>query len=194
RMRELTVQAGSSTLSSSDREAIGEELLTLRNEGDNIASRTRFNGLNLLTGALSNATASTIADIAGASTGVVSTAIDISQAEAGVTYNLTNNGNDVTLTNATTNVAQTITLAAMNYGDTQTVNFDALGVQLTLTHDGTANAVTAAELAGGLGGDSIVTTGDGSASFRVGSEASDNVTVAFADLRSSALGNGGAED
>jgi len=194
RMRELTVQAGSSTLSSSDREAIGEELLTLRNEVDNIASRTRFNGLNLLTGALSNATASTIADIVGASTGVVSTAIDISQAEAGVTYNLTNNGNDVTLTNATTNVAQTITLAAMNNGDTQTVNFDALGVQLTLTHDGTANAVTAAELAGGLGGDSIVTTGDGSASFRVGSEASDNVTVAFADLRSSALGNGGAED
>ena len=54
RMRELTVQGGSTILSSSDRSSsVGEELLTLRNELDNIATRSRFNGLNLLTGALS---------------------------------------------------------------------------------------------------------------------------------------------
>jgi flagellin len=53
RMRELAVQAGNSTLSTSDRTAIGEEMLTLRNEIDNIAARTKFNGLNLLTGSLS---------------------------------------------------------------------------------------------------------------------------------------------
>ena len=52
RMRELTVQAGNSTLSSSDRTAVGEEMLTLKNEINNIASRTKFNGQALLTGAL----------------------------------------------------------------------------------------------------------------------------------------------
>ena len=36
RLRELTVQAGNSTLSSSDRLAIGEEMVALRSEIDNI--------------------------------------------------------------------------------------------------------------------------------------------------------------
>jgi flagellin len=53
RVRELSVQAGNTTLSSNDRQAIGEELVALRSEIDNIAQRTRFNGQNLLNGALS---------------------------------------------------------------------------------------------------------------------------------------------
>ncbi|MCA9506661.1 MAG: flagellin, partial [Myxococcales bacterium] len=52
RVRELSVQAGNSTLSTSDRQAIGEEMVALRSEIDNIAQRTRFNGLNLLNGSL----------------------------------------------------------------------------------------------------------------------------------------------
>ena len=55
RMRELNVQAGNSTASNSDRISIGEEMLTLKNEIDNIASRTTFSGLSLLTGSLSTA-------------------------------------------------------------------------------------------------------------------------------------------
>ncbi len=192
RMRELTVQAGSTTLSTSDRQAIGDELVSLKNEIDNIATRTRFNGLNLLTGDLSVSTASTIADITGASTGVVSTAIDVTNAQAGTTYTLSASGNDITLTNGTTNVAQTITLAAMSTADgVQSVNFDALGVKLTLTHDNTANAVTAAELATGLDTKTVVTAAaSGNASYRVGSETGDNVTVAYGDMRSTALGTG----
>jgi flagellin len=192
RMRELTVQASSTTLSTADREAIGEELLTLRTEIDNIATRSRFNGLNLLTGALSVSTASTIANIVGASAGVVSTAIDVTKADAGVTYTLTNAGAIVTLTNGTSNVSQAITAVAQNNGEVQTLNFSALGVKLTLTHDGTANNVTAAEVAGGLNTKTVVTTGSGNASYRVGSETGDNVTVGFADMRASALGDTGS--
>ncbi|MSQ31547.1 MAG: hypothetical protein EXR64_05975 [Dehalococcoidia bacterium] len=44
RLRELTVQAGNTTLSASDRTAMGDEMLALRSEIDNIALRTRFNG------------------------------------------------------------------------------------------------------------------------------------------------------
>ena len=192
RMRELTVQAGSTILSTSDRTSVGEELLTLRNELDNIAIRSRFSGLNLLTGALSVQTVAAIPDIAGASTGVVAVGIDVSGGEASVTYNVTDGGaGAVTVTNATTSVAQTITAAAMaTASGVQTLNFDALGVKLTLTHDATTNAVTAAELSAGVAS-AIATTGQGNATFRVGSEVTDNVTVGFNDLRSSALGGAG---
>ena len=193
RMRELTVQAGSTILSSSDREAVGEELLTLRNELDNIASRSRFNGLSLLTGALSVSTATAAGAIA--DTGTATAVIDVSKAEAGVTYAITSAGNDLTITNTTTNVAQTITAAAMggSVGDTQVLNFDALGVKFTITQDG-AGAISAAQVVGDLdAGADIATTGQGNATFRVGSETTDNVTVAFADLRASALGGSGTE-
>jgi flagellin len=194
RMRELTVQAGSTILSTSDREAVGEELLTLRNELDNIASRSRFNGLSLLTGALSVSTATTIADSVGTA-GEASIAIDVSKAEAGVSYAITNTAAAVTVTNGTTNVAQTITAAAMGgaIGDTQVLNFDALGVKLSMTQT-VAGVLTGAELAADLtAGSPIVTTGQGNATFRVGSEITDNVTVGFADLRASALGGTATE-
>jgi flagellin len=193
RMRELTVQGGSTILSTSDRSAVGEELLTLRNELDNIASRSRFNGLNLLTGALSVSTATTIVDSVGTA-GEASVAIDVSKAEAGVSYAITNAaGAAVTVTNGTTNVAQTITAAAMGgtIGDTQVLNFDALGVKLSMAQT-VAGVLTGTELAVDLAaGGPIVTTGQGNATFRVGSETTDNVTVAFADLRASALGGTG---
>ena len=88
RMRELTTQGGSTILSTADRQAVSEELLTLRNEVDNIAVRARFNGLALLTGALSVATTSTVADITDTSTNAdsASVTIDVTNAESGVTY------------------------------------------------------------------------------------------------------------
>jgi flagellin len=201
RMRELTVQAGSTTLSTSDREAIGEELVTLKTEIDNIATRTRFNGLNLLTGALSvsvNTGSSTLDGdtVTGVSTGVVSVGtIDVSKAQSGVTYTLTSPAaGQLTLTNGTTNVAQTLTLSAQNNGASQVLDFSALGVKVTLTHDGTANNVTAAEIATDFATKTVVTSGSGNASYRVGSESGDNITVTYTDVRASALGNGGSND
>ena len=194
RMRELTVQAGSTILSTSDRTMVGEELLTLRNELDNIASRSRFNGLNLLTGALSVTTPDVIGNIVAGGTATV--AIDVSKADAGTKYIVTNAaGSDVTVTNDTTKVAQTITASAMaaTIGDTQVLNFDALGVKLTATNT-VAVVITAANVAGGLVHAGINTAaGDGNATFRVGSEITDNVSVGFNDLRSSALGGAGTE-
>ena len=194
RMRELTVQAGSTILSSSDRTSVGEELLTLRSELDNIANRSRFNGLNLLTGALSVTTATPGGAIS--DTGTATTAIDVSKADAGTTYALTSAATELTVTNNTTKVAQTITAAAMGgaIGDTQVLNFDALGVKFTVTQDG-AGAITAAQvvLDVGVGADVVTAAGDGNATFRVGSETTDNVSVGFNDLRSSALGGSGTE-
>ena len=50
RVRELAVQAGNSTLSTSDRTAIQEEVTALTSEINNIASTTNFNGVKLLDG------------------------------------------------------------------------------------------------------------------------------------------------
>ena len=111
-----------------------------------------------------------------------------------MSYAITNAaGASVTVTNGTTNVAQTITAAAMGdtIGDTQVLNFDALGVKLSMTQT-VAGVLTGTELAVDLAaGGPIVTTGQGNATFRVGSEVTDNVAVGFADLRSSALGGTG---
>ena len=50
RVRELAVQAGNSTLSSSDRIAIQEEVTALTDEINDIALTTNFNGVKLLDG------------------------------------------------------------------------------------------------------------------------------------------------
>ena len=200
RMRELTVQAGSTILSTSDRISVGEEILTLRNELDNIANRSRFNGLSLLTGALSVTTASVLPNVIdGGTTGVATVAIDVSKADAGTKYTVTSPGaGQLTITNGTTNVAQTITATNMGLvgNEVEVLNFDAIGVKLTLQKDGTTNDVTAAEIATDLSaGSPVITTdpGSGGATFRVGSEITDNVSVNFNDLRSSALGGAGTE-
>ena len=196
RMRELTVQAGNTTVSANDRTAIGEEMLTLKAEIDNIASRTQFNGLSLLTGALSVSTTTTISDITGNSTGVVSVAIDVASAAAGTTYAITNTAGAVTITNNTTNVAQTVTAVDMGTASRTQWNFDALGVKLTLAHDATTNNVTATELGTGLTAGTPITTaaGSGNASFRVGASTTDNITVTFSDMQSGAIGSGGSND
>ena len=197
RMRELTVQAGSTHLSMEDRSAIGEELLTLRNEIDNIATRARFNGLALLTGALQVSTTSTIADIADTDADSASVTIDVTQAEAGVTYTTDIPvAGQVRLTNGTSGVAQTLTAASIGDGAVQVLDFSALGVRLTLTENAEVyvDGLTSTEVATDLGGKTIVTTGNGAAIFRVGAEVVDNVTVTFDDTRATALGDGGAND
>ena len=50
RIRELTVQAGNSTLNSSDRSQIQAEVNALSAEIDSISQKTNFNGVNLLDG------------------------------------------------------------------------------------------------------------------------------------------------
>ena len=50
RVRELAVQAGNSTLSTSDRKAIQEEVTALTSEMNSIATTTNFNGVKLLDG------------------------------------------------------------------------------------------------------------------------------------------------
>ena len=202
RVRELAVQAGNTTLSTSDRQAIGEEMVALRSEVDNITTRTRFNGQTLLNGSLSVSVNAGASDLdtdtyanGGATTSV--TSIDVGNAKGSATYTVADaTGGDLSLTydnGAGLVQTETTTLTAMGANASQTVNFSSLGVSFTLTHDANAASHTAANIAAALDGDVIVTSSNATASFRVGSEVGDDITLAFSDMRSSALGTSGSE-
>ncbi|MCK9495676.1 MAG: flagellin, partial [Dehalococcoidia bacterium] len=197
RIRELTVQAGNSTLSSSDRTAIGEEMVALRSEVDNIAQRTRFNGLNLLNGSLAitvDGGSSLIGDTVVENGGTVSVgAIDVSNADPNATYTLNDETGGVlslSVTSGGFTRSETFTVQNMGANASQDIIFEELGVSFTLEHDANAGNVTGTAIAAGLDTDQITTTASSSASFRVGSEVGDDITLSFDDMRSSALGNG----
>ena len=196
RLRELTVQSGNSTLSSSDRTAIGEEMVALRSEIDNISVRTRFNGLNLLNGSLATtldagtSTADTVTATANGATVSVAS-IDVGEAEANSTYTLSNSGAVLTasVTAAGFTRSETFTVQDMGANGTQAITFEELGVTLNLSHDANAGNVTGAGIATAFNTTTVVTTGSSSASFRVGSEVGDDITLSFSDMRATALGN-----
>jgi flagellin len=197
RVRELSVQAGNSTLSSSDRTAIGEEMVALRSEIDNIAQRTRFNGQSLLNGSLavthddSTATADTVTATENSATVSVAS-IDVGEAEANSTYTLSNTGAVLTATVSSGGFsrAETVTVQDMGANGDQDLTFEELGVTVSLSHDANAGNVTGAAIATAFNTATVVSAGTSSASFRVGSEVGDDITLSFTDMRSSALGNG----
>lgn len=196
RMRELTVQAANSTLGANDRTAIGTEIQTLTAEIDNIATRTKFNGQSLLTGALSTTqlggTAVVGTSLATGAASVIS-AVDVSGAKASATYTLTRvgaagAGTGLTLTNNLDTTSQTITVDATIGADGfMNVNFTLAGHAVKLTISGVAGK-TAANVYDDLTAKTITTTGSGAASFRVGAEVNQDITVTFSDNRTTALG------
>jgi flagellin len=195
RMRELTVQAGNETLSDSDRTAVGEELLTLKNEIDNIASRTKFNGLSLLTGALSTAqdgasTAKIGVQLATTVDASIS-AVDVSKLQAGTTYTFAKvDADTISISDGTTTVNSADLDATIGADGALTISFTG-AIQTTVTVVGVA-VKTATDI--GTAGLTIVTSaGSGSAQFRVGAATSDNVQVSFDDMQSAVIGSGGNE-
>ena len=198
RVRELGVQAGNTTLSSTDRSAIGEELVALRSEIDNMAQRTRFNGLNLLNGSLAvtldGASTATAATATENGADVTVSSIDVGNADANTTYNLTAAG--AVLTAYTTSGgytrSQTYKVQAMGQNATQSISINELGITINLEQDGTAGNVTAGVIATALNGTNVVTLSSSSASFRVGFEVGDDISLSFSDMRSSALGSAGS--
>lgn len=170
RMRELSVQSSSSTVTDENREAIQAEFTQLTTEIDRIANATVYNEQSLLTGFGNQVDASSTALTASNTSGV--TAIKISGAAAG-SYTFVDGGSDgeVTLGNGTT--TQTIRLATLLDGSdvatgTQIVaNFDRVGVQVTLAGAGVSNA-TGSYTDGDLEAQTIVVAAGTGGSFQVG--------------------------
>ncbi|RLT36033.1 MAG: flagellin [Chloroflexi bacterium] len=197
RMRELAVQAGNSTLGASDRSALGEEILTLRNEIDNTASRTKFNGLSLLTGALSTNNAGTgtlaVGTALATTTNAALSAVDVSKMKSGTTYTFTKVDADTArISDGVTSVDVDIADAALGADGTISVSFaGAIETSITVVGD---SLKTTDDILTDLNGLTIDTAGgSGTATYQVGAQASDTISVGYADMRSTAIGSGGSE-
>ncbi len=194
RMRELSVQASNDTLSSSDRTSINQELQQLQQEINGISTRTKFNGKGLLDGTLSTSLLSTsavqngFAAVPGTNTSV--TATDVSGATAGTTFTFSNAGGNLTLTDGTN--SQTVAVGALAAGGSEAINFDKLGIKLTVS---SVAGDTAANIATGFNTKTLTTAAaNASANFQIGAQSSDTLSVSFSrvDLTGSS-GNAGLD-
>ena len=203
RMRELGVQAANDTYDTAARTSIGTELVQLRSEIDRIANATSFNGQNLLTGALTGTlggatgTDLVVNDAVGAA---IATGIEVSSAKP-ATYTFSSSGAGLITLTSSTGTAQQISIGAIAANGTQTLDFNQLGVKITLNStagESAANLVTALTAAAN---DTIVVTGSGSAKLQVGANttAYDSMNISFNDVRATAatglnLNTGGSVD
>ncbi|MBU6145851.1 MAG: flagellin [Paenibacillaceae bacterium] len=197
RMRELAVQGSNDTLQTEDRKAIGEELKALASEIDRIANSTQFNGKTLLNGSIVTSLHGTngaqVGDALGTTGPITVSKIDVSNAAANTMYTFSDVGNNLTLSASVNGVtvSQTLTVAGMNTAGEQTLNFNTLGVSLTITGGGDPND-TGADIA-----DKIATnlqsvntaSGSSSAQFAIGANAGQNMLVSFGDMNTDQLGN-----
>ena len=201
RIRELSVQAASSTLNDSNRTGLNAEVVQLVTEIDRIAQATRYNNSTLLTG-FGNAVSQDVAvsdALVSTTTGVVD--VMISGAQHGTYTFIDDTGdNQITLTNGV--VSQTIDIGAaldsegangfVATGSSIVANFDRLGIQITLTGERDAslhNPVSDGYIDGELNGlDLVIEEGTGG-SFQIGPNDTfdDRLEVNVGDMRATGV-------
>src|SRR6476661_972031 len=161
RMRELAVQSSNATNSSSDRQALQQEVSQLKSEIDRVAGTTNFNGTKLLDGSITNAQLAGMGSVNRASTQNSTAISDLTATAAG---DVTINGTDIgALTAAGTNQERTAqVVAAINRVSTTTsvgAFYDATADKIVLTSSGN------------------ITIGGAGAAAKVGISSADNATA-----------------
>jgi len=179
RARELCVQAANGTMDAAARRSIATELVALQQEINRIASSTQFNGLQLLNGTLTG----TLAPIAafdsvasGLSVGTAIgtdaeiSAIDVASDAVPGTYTLSVAGTVVSLG------GQSIDLTGVSVaaGDDLVLNFDSIGVSITITNNHLTDPLADTDIAAAIAG-----------------LASPTIVVAESSLVGTVLGTGG---
>ena len=189
RMRELAVQSASSTVNDQNRESIESETNQLKQEIDRIAQSTVYNDTTVLTGFGNTLDA----DLSSALTDVEQTGVKnvhISGVSAG-TYTMTDEA-DGTISISNGDVSQTIDINTMLDGNvvatgtTSVLNFDRLGIQVTIAGNG-VDGVEGDYTAGDLDGKEIVVNEVNGGAFQVGTHdlAEDRIEVNINDMRAS---------
>jgi len=170
RMKSLVVEAKNDSLSFAQKGNINTELTELKNEINNVATRTTFNGNSLLAG--NSLSISNLVVGASAGTNSVVTNVELSGTKAqAYTITLTNT-DKITITGAD-GVAQEIqALAAAAAGETKTYDFSTLGIKITTLSTGATTAVQAATGIAALDG-TVTNAGSPSLTFQTGAANSD---------------------
>ena len=140
RMKTLVVEGKNDSLSMTQKGNVLTELQELRNEMNNVASRTTFNG-NLL---LANTGTLAISNLAvGAAAGTNSAISNVTLTGAKVqAYTVTRAGANITLTGAD-GVAQTKTMVTGAAGAVNEYDFNTLGIKFSIASSGATDATNA---------------------------------------------------
>jgi flagellin len=191
RLRELAVQASTSTLNANNRESIEAEANQIKQEIDRIAHSTVYNDQALLTGfgnRVDEASSTVLTEAA--ATGA--TAVKVSGVVEG-TYTFADSAEDSMVTLGNGVVSQTISIGTLldqhhgvATGTTSVMNFDRLGVQVTIAGHGVSNA-TGSYVDGDFDGMTVQVSSGTGGSFQVGAYdvAADRVEVNMGDMRAS---------
>jgi flagellin len=189
RIRELAVQGSNDTLDDTDRAFIKTEMTELRDQINDVASDTEFNGKKLASGALTtslDAATSTLEVGAivenGAKTSTAGvTGIDVSGANAGTLFTFADTVTGVTLGDGTN--SQSVTDAAMAISSVDgsvTLAFTDLGISVTLA---SAAIEDGSDIGSALNGLTLKTAaGSGAATFQTGADAGQTIGVSFRDV------------
>ncbi len=197
RIRELAVQAANGTLSSNDLQAIADEAVVLRDEINRIAQQTEFNGISLLDGGLVTAIAgASEVDVGvqvGTLSGMVFSAVDVGSASGTSQFTLSASGTTLTLrgTLGGTASSQSLTVAAMATGGTQSFNFSQFGVQFTIAGTESDATLLSLNLGNNTSNDLVQTGAGGVLTLQVGANNGQTMSVSIADSQASGIGNGG---
>ncbi len=178
RMRELSVQASNGTLSAEDKSNIQTEIDELITEVGKVASNTKFNGTTLLSGTLGVSDGGT-----GTLNALANTKISIDGPEA-ATFTAGLAGTILTVTNGTTNEAQSIDVGGTDLLDGKSLNFDALGIKISASGGDVALA--------DIDTKTVITAGTG-ADIQVGANNGDTMGINIGDMTAAGLGISGID-
>ena len=193
RMKSLVVEGKNDSLSVAQKGNVNTELAEIRNEMNNVATRTTFNGNNLLsnTGTLSIAAGLVVGGSTAANSSI--TNVTLTGAKPQV-YTITKpTGTTITLTGAD-GVGQTLTMLATTAGSTQTYDFNALGIKFTNSAIGVdANtAVATAVLALNGGTFTVAAAGTPTMAFQTGAANADSYSFAALNVLTTGGNNSSA--
>ncbi len=186
RMRELSVQASSSTINDTNRKALNSEVTQLVSEIDRIANATTYNKVTLLTGFGNTVSTNTAVSTAlvSATTGLLSA--QISGAQSG-TYTFVDAGTtDSKLTLGNGTITQTISIGTaldgntVATGTTAIASFDRLGIVLNLNDAYTDGDLDTRVL--------LIDSGTGG-SFQIGpnNTNTDRIELSISDMRATGV-------
>jgi flagellin len=181
RMKSLVVEGKNDSLSIAQKGNVNTELGEIRNEINNVATRTTFNGNNLLsnTGTLGIAAGLVVGGSTGANSSITNVTLTAAKPQV---YTITKPTTTSINIAGADGVSQTLTMLATSAGSSQTYDFNALGIKFTTAAIGVdANtAVATAVLALGGGTFTVAATGTPVMDFQTG--AGNNDTFRFGAL------------
>jgi flagellin len=194
RMKSLVVEGKNDSLSNAQKGNVNTELSEIRNEMNNVATRTTFNGNNLLsnTGTLAitnlvvGASAGANSSITNVTlTGTKPQAYTISAVDAGGT-------NKAVRILGADGVSQTVSMITGAAGSSNTYDFNALGIKFTVASTG-ATADTAVATGIALLGGTVSATGTPTLAFQTGAANADSYSFAALNVLTTGGNNSSAD-